>query len=56
MNKIIEHPNGGWFVYTDTRVLGPFKFRKQAVRAEREYEVEQKEERRELQTTSRKPS
>jgi hypothetical protein len=50
MNAILEHPNGGWYVYTIERVLGPFKFRKQAVRAEREYEEEM---RREVSATTR---
>ena len=34
-----QHPNGGWFAYTDRGVLGPFDTKREAARAtEREKE------------------
>jgi hypothetical protein len=45
MNRI-NKVSGEYFVYTDTRVLGPFKFYNQAYKALVEYEREQEEERR----------
>lgn len=40
----IKKVHNEWFVYTDTRVLGPFKFYNQAYKALVEYERDQKEE------------
>jgi hypothetical protein len=45
MNNIrIRKVNGSWFVYTETRVLGPFRFYKQAVKALLEYDAERRDE------------
>jgi hypothetical protein len=40
----IRKVNDSYFVYTETRVLGPFKFYKQAYKAWIEYQKEQEQE------------